>query len=345
MDSLAREVGPRTASALALESGMARRAAAGLGELAALLAATASRLGVPLVLLKFAALRAGGFVADGWRVAGDVDALVPPEGAERLASALSRHGLRPAGFRDQPHSLPLLCDALGRGLDLHVHVPELRLESGGPEATCAALIEGGHVRHAGLPGECFVPSPPVMVAHTMAHALVHHGYAPHAYPPLRVVGDLLDLGVTRDDGSLARAALPFVEHELAQAEVAAAVALCRRLGDGDPALLEGGESTSPEGILLRHFVAGVLDDDYRRALRLDDLRARFGRARGRGQLVDALARYVWRAVLITDAQIDVIYGRPASRLGYAWRRVVRPFDLAGRAARAVAGSVRMRLRR
>jgi hypothetical protein len=345
MDSLAREVGPRTASALALEGGMARRAAAGLGELAALLAATASRLGVPLVLLKFAALRAGGFVADGWRVAGDVDALVPPGGAERLATALSPHGFEPAGFRDGPHHLPLLRDAQGRGLDLHVHVPDLHLESGGTEVTCAALIESGHVRRAGLPGDCFVPSPPVMVAHAMVHALVHHGCAPHAYPLLRVVGDLVDLGVARDDGSLARAALPFVEHELTEAEVAATVALCRRLGGGDPALLESGESASPEGILLRHFVAGVLDDDYGRALHLADLRARFGRARGRGQLVTALARYVWRAVFITDAQIDVIYGRPRTRLGYLYRRLLRPLDLAGRAARAVAGSVRVRLRR
>jgi hypothetical protein len=324
---------------------MAQRAAAGLGELTALLASTASRLGMPLVLLKFAALRAAGSVADGLRVAGDVDALVPPDGAERLAAAMARHGLEPAGFRDTPHHLPHMRDAQGRGLDLHVHIPDLRLSRDGPPATCADLVETGNVRHAGLPGDCYVPCPPVMVAHALVHALALHGLAPHSYPPLRVVGDLLDLGVAGDDGALARAALPFVEHELTEAEMASVVVLSRRLGDGDQDLLEGGVSTSPEGLLLRHFVAGVLDDDYSSALRLRHLRARGARALDSGRPASELAKVAWRAVLVTRAQIDVIYGRPRSRLGYLWRRLARPFDLAGRAARAVADSVRLRLRR
>ncbi len=324
---------------------MASRAAAGLGELTVLLASTASKLGVPVVLLKFAALRAGGFVADGLRVAGDVDALLQADGAERLASALALHGLKPAGFRGEPHHLPHLRDAQGRGLELHVHVPGLRLKSGGPPATCADLVETGHVRHAGLPGDCFVPSPPVMVAHAVIHALAQHGYAPREYPPLRVAGDLLDLGVARDDGSLARAALPFIEHEVTKAEMASVVALSRRLGDGDPDLFEGEGSTSPEGVLLRHFVAGVLDDDYRRALGLRGLAGGGARALDSGNPASVLANKAWRALFVTRAQIDVIYGRPRSRLGYVCRRLARPFDLAGRAARAVVASVRVRLRR
>jgi hypothetical protein len=343
IDALGRELGARTASAFALEHGLVRRAAAGLGELTALLASTAAGLGVPVVLLKFAALRAGGFVADGLRVAGDVDALVPAERAEALAEALARHGLVPAGFRDEPHQLATRRDAEGRRLDLHLHVPGLRVGEGEAPVTFAVLAAAGLLRRVGLPGECFVPSPAVLVAHALVHALAHH--APHTYPQIRLVGDLLDLGAAGDDGALARAAEPFVGNELTPAEMAAAVALARRLGSADASLFEAGEGASPEGLLLRHLVAGVLDDDYRHALRLQGLRARVGRARGPRELVTALARYVWRALFITDAQVEVLYGRPRSRLGYLGRRLARPFDLAARAARIVAGGLRLRRRR
>lgn len=345
IDALARELGARTASAFALEHGLARRAAAGFGEVTALLASTAAGLGVPVVLLKFAALRAAGFVADGLRVAGDVDALVPAERAEALAEALARHGLVSAGFRDEPHQLATRRDAEGRRLDLHLYVPELRVDEGGAPATLAALDGAGLLRRVGLPGECFVPCPAVLVAHAVAHPLVHHGDAPHTYPQIRLVGDLLDLGAAGDDGELARAALTFVADETAPEETAAAVALARRLGSADAGLFEPGGAGSPEGLLLRRLVAGVLDDDYRQALRLDGLRARVGRARGRGQLVTALATYAWRALFITDAQIDVLYGRPSSRLGYLGWRLARPFDLVRRAARIVGGGLRLRRRR
>ena len=301
-------------------------------------------LGVPVVLLKFAALRAGGFVADGLRVAGDVDALAPPDRARCLAEALGPQGLTPAGFGDTPHHLASLRDADGRGLDLHVHVPGLHVGRGFP-ATCADLVEAGLLRRTGLPGECFLPCLPVLVAHAVVHALSQHGYAPHVYPPLRLVGDLLDLGAAADDGELARTALPFVEDEVTAAETAAAVALSRRLGEGDADLFEASSTTSPEGLLLRHLVAGLLDDDYRSALRLRKLQALGRRAKGPGERVAVLAKHAWRALLLTDAQIDVLYGRPRSRLGYVGRRLARPFDLAGRAARMVVGSLRLRLRR
>jgi hypothetical protein len=51
-----------------------------------------------------------------------------------------------------------------------------------------------------------------------------------------------------------------------------------------------------------------------------------------------LARNVWGALRLTDGQIDALYGRPRSRLGYVYRRLTRPFDLAGRLARHLAAA-------
>jgi hypothetical protein len=250
-----------------------------------------------------------------------------------------------AGFRDEPHQLPALHDALGRGLDLHVHVPDLRLERSPGPATFAALRGAGLLERTGLPGECFVPCPPVLTAHLVVHALTHHGFAPHAYPQFRLVGDLLDLGAAGDDGELTRAALPFVEHDVTAEEMGAAVMLARRLGKGDAFLFERSSTVSSDELLLRHLVAGVLDEDYHRALRWRGHWARGRQAESAGGALAVPAREAWRALFVTDAQIDVIYGRPRSRFGYVARRLARPFDLVRRAVRLVVGSFRLRLRR
>jgi hypothetical protein len=45
-----------------------------------------------------------------------------------------------------------------------------------------------------------------------------------------------------------------------------------------------------------------------------------------------LLRSLVGAVVLSDAQIDAIYGPPRGRLGYLGRRLARPFDLLGRLA-------------
>jgi hypothetical protein len=177
-----------------------------------------------------------------------------------------------------------------------------------------------------------------MAAHAIGHAIAHHGFSPHTYVALRMVADLIDLGAHSDDGHLGRAAAPLVAGEVAPDEIAASLALAARLARGDLSFLEPGTGSSPEGVLLRHFVAGRLDEDYRRALGW----RRIG-ARVHGPF--SLAAGVRHSLVLTDTQIDVIYGRPRSRLGYLGRRLARPFDLVRRAARYGAGHLRVRLKR
>ncbi len=330
--SLAAEVGARTASAFTLEHEAARRAAALLGELGAEVARVAASLGLPIVLLKFAALRASGRVADGLRVAGDVDVLAPPDRAAALAAALGTLGMTPAGFPGEAHQLPQLHDESGRRVEVHVHVPGVHVSPGAPPATIDALASNRLLQRTGLPGECSVPLPHVMTAHAVVHGLAQHGFAPDAYPALRLVGDLIALGAHEEGGALVRAALPLVAAEVAPDEMEAAVALATRLARADATLFEPGPSL--DATLLRHMAAGRLDEDYGRSLRL----------RGRGALGGSLARAA-RALVLTDAQIDVVYGPPRSRLGYLGRRLARPFDLVRRAVRYAAAAARVRLRR
>jgi hypothetical protein len=100
------------------------------------------------------------------------------------------------------------------------------------------------------------------------------------------------------------------------------------LGAGeDPAEVAAGDDD--EGVLLRHLLAGVLDESYAQSMKFRSLTAKpkdVTRAR-------ALAKTMRGALLPTRAQIDILYGPPRSELGYWGRRLWRPFDLVGRACR------------
>jgi hypothetical protein len=335
LELLAAEIGARSAAAFAVEHGMARRAAVGFGQLTATVATAASSIGVPLVLLKFAALRATGRMEDGLRVAGDIDVLVSAERAWDLASALARVGFRPAGFPASRHHLPQLRDAKGGSVEVHPHLAGVRLPGTTGDASVDRLREAGLVERVDLDGECLVPTGDVLAAHAIVHAVAQHGFGPRGYPMLRMVADLIALGAHADDGRLGRAAAPLVSPELEPEEAEAALALSTRLARGDVSLLD---EASPEGVLLRHIVAAWVDEDYAGSL--------YGRRLARkvhGPV--GLAVQAVRALWLTDAQIDVIYGRPRTRLGYLGRRLARPFDLVRRLVVYTAADRRLRARR
>jgi hypothetical protein len=335
LGALAAEVGARSAAAFRLEYEEARRRAALLGRLTANVAAVAA-LSVPLVLLKFAALRESGGIADGLRGAGDVDILVPDDRAPALADALGAIGLVPAGFEGEEHQLPQLRDAGGGAVEIHRHVPALRLGADAPSATAERLAAAGLLGCVDLPGDCRVPLPHVLAAHVVAHGLVQHGLSLGGYPAFRVAADLIALGAHEDGGALAGAALPLVEDEVAPDEMAALLALSARLARGDTSLLD--DRTAPEAALLGHFLASALDSDYCRSLRLRRLMAR-GREPG------GILRAARRAVVLTDAQVDAIYGPSRSPFHRRVRHLARPFDLAWRTLKYGAAGVRLRWRR
>jgi hypothetical protein len=226
-------------------------------------------------------------------------------------------------------------------VEVHRLVLGVRLGRGGPSAGWEELEREGLLvpllDPPGLPGRCSAPVVEVQAAHVLVHGLGQHGFFPSSYSMLKMVADLIDLGAE----SLTPRALSWVARDVSPEEAEAARRLCARLVAGeDPAGWAGWDG--PEEILLRHILAGRLDPDYERALRLGLF---LPQPSDRGPAA-RLAHAVWSAVALSDAQIDAIYGPPSPRLGhlgYLGRRLARPFDLLLRLGRYTARWLRLRL--
>ncbi len=364
---LGAELGEGAAAGFARDR--ARAAAVGLRlmEEVRRVAGVAAALGVPLACLKFAALEATGVLAAGSREACDVDLLAPAERAGELWRALVAAGFRGSGLPEAEHQLPALVGPQGGVVEIHRHLPGVRLE-GAASATLAALAAAGLLLPLpDLPGRCAAPAPEVLAAHVLVHGLGQHGYWPSSYSLLKMVGDLIDLGVAEgaNQGQQGQqgqqeqqglqglqgkrvvlvpgvSAVPdvpgwaaWVSRDVSPAEAAAVDRLCRRLAAGeDPA----GWPPGSEEELLRHILAGRLDPDYAAALRLGLFRPQPSE---RSRPVQ-LARAVLGALFLSDAQIAAVYGPPRGRLGLLGRRLARPFDLLWRLGKYGARWVRLR---
>lgn len=277
-------------------------------------AEAAAGLDIPLAFLKLLALEAAGVLAAGSRDACDVDVLAPEERMEDLWRALLAAGWRGSGLPEAEHQLPALQDPEGGVVEIHRLLPGVRL-TGESSATFGDLERLGFLEVlTGWPGRSSVPAPEVQAAHVLVHGLGQHGYWPASYSLLKMVADLIDLNVLGK--ALTDRAAQWVAKDVPAAEAEAVRGLC--------ASLEAG--TEPQGdaeVLLRHILAGRLDPDYEQSLRLGLFRSQ---PSDRSRPVQ-LARAVLGAVFLTDAQIDALYGRPRTRLGYLGRRIARPFDL------------------
>jgi putative nucleotidyltransferase-like protein len=327
-DRLSRELGIETASGFGRERTAAAAVGMRLMAVARRLAERAVPLGVPVAFLKFVALEGAGLLVAGSRDACDVDALVPADRAEDLWRALLAAGYRGSPLPASEHQLPALEDPQGGAVEVHRLLLGVRLE-GASSATYQALDRGGLlVPLPDFPGRCSAPAPDVQAAHVLVHGLGQHGWWPASYSLLKMVADLIDLGPLTDR------ALAWVAKDVPAGEAEAIRRLCARLAAGEePAALD-----PPEETLLRHFLAGRLDADYERALRLGLFRSQ---PSDRPAAV-RLARGVLGTVFLSDAQIDAIYGPPRRRLGYLGRRLARPFDLLLRLGRYGINWVKVR---
>ena len=309
---------------------------------ARLVAEVAAGLSVPVVFLKGVALRLGGVVEEGSRWLSDVDALAPAGSAGALAAALVSRGFRGEGVPSQEQHLPPLVRGHAETVELHGLVLGVRLSRRRRYATLGELLEQGLlVPLPEMPGRCFVPTRELHVAHALAHGLAQHGLAPGSYPMTRMLADLVDLGVVGPDGArLLDTSERWIARDVSREEAAAAMALCGALARDDETLFAP-ECGRPEAVLLQHGVAGLMDDGYRTALRLTGLwGAPSGHARPIAWVIAA-----FRAVFLTRAQIDVIYGRPRTGLGYLGWRLARPLDLVWRFVRYRMSAIELRRRR
>jgi hypothetical protein len=295
----------------------------------------AEGLAIDAVVLKGGALLLHGAVAPGARNVGDIDVLVPASRARELQAALVADGWSESDLPESRHQLAILAHPSGVAVEVHVLLPGVRI--GGGDATAEEVLAGGMTEAvAGLPDGCRVAGRGLLLAHLLVHGVHQHGLAPAAYPMARLLADVQDLVPSREvwDGFLG-GGFRWIEGVVSRREAEAVWGVVSRLGGGeDPAGVLGGDDDA--GRLLRHVVAGALDEGYRESLKLRDL----GRASGEGGWL----RTARKALLLTRGQIDAIYGKPTGELGYVGWRLWRPFDLVLRAARYALASVRLKAR-
>lgn len=223
---------------------------------------TAAQLGQPLVLLKHAALRRGGFVAEGERSARDVDLLVADDFAPELQRALIARNFASASRSAQLH-LPPLRRKPGEVVEIHsalwgMHLP--RAQTNAEAVDVAGLIARGDVESLG--DGCHIPHAPLLAAHAVVHGFVQHRSSPEGYPMMRVIADLCSLAIDGGDAARARA---FVLESFANALVGTALRLSNSLSRG----VDVNELDPAEFELLGHVVAAGCDEYYRRALRFE----------------------------------------------------------------------------
>lgn len=272
--------------------------------------------GVPAVALKFSALQAGGYLRAGERDARDVDLLVPVSGAQKLYDALRKSGYGEGAGGSWPHQLAPLVDDDGTVIELHLHVPGVRLPGDARFARADDLIAAGLViLRQGL----LVPSAPLLAAHAVAHALLQNFAKPAEHTVVRLLADLVDLRAA--SAGVVDRALAFLRPALDATDLRKLADSCRFVEDWGAGGMPLADTT-----LLRHLLAGQLDESYAARLRLHLLTDPFGEQPAPLRHFAALAR----ALFPPPRDVAQIYGLPSRHGELLLRRVLRPLDLLGR---------------
>jgi hypothetical protein len=324
-DRLRAELGADTARKFLIASATSEAQEKRLARFAHEVADVAAGAGVPLVLLKFAALYFTGAVAAGSRSAADLDVMVAPEHLEPLARALRSNGFTMSGVPDSDQHAAPFVHGSGAIVEVHRYVQGVRLGRSATFATAGDLASVRClVRVPQFPGDCSMPNREVLAAHAIAHGIAHHGRKPQEYPLFRMVADLIDLGFASEDGeAVLEQITPWLERDVSSQEAQALRSLCTGLSAGNEELFTPAARTKAKVLLLCHLVAGATDQEYVESLQVS---AFLGRVSHLPRPV-AIARALWHAVFLNKAQVDKIYGPQSSSVGYLRRRVLRPFDL------------------
>lgn len=307
-----------------------------LDETLAEVAEAATRQSIEPILLKGRALALAGHARPLARPTSDLDLLVTPVAAEALRRELESIGYVAQGASLSEHHAAPLRRPGGAPVELHRHLPGVRLVDR-RSATADALQAAGLVLPPAPDGRFAairLPAREVLIAHALVHALVQHGFAT-TYPGWRLIGDLIDLrafGESIPDAPWRT----WVARDLSAREIDAALALARRAATGEPLNLN---DDSDEAVLARHFVASALDVEYGRALRSRQLEDPLSeRPRPVARIQSLLRAFV--------PPIDRSEGSAApTALRRAARWIARPFVLAAKAARSVAARTRLARRR
>lgn len=322
--TLQAELGADAARQLLIAQALTRAMTTRVLGLARELAGCLEALGARGALLKGAALLATGVADAGSRALSDLDVLVTRETVPELRRALVERGFAPWNIPPQEHHATPLSRGRTDMVELHTALLGLRLRPRGPWADLPELEAAGHLEPlAGWPASIAVPDRDTMLAHILAHGLAQHGLAPDKYPLARMLQDLVDLGFHRLANDTFDRVGAIVEADVSTRELRAARDLCAALVSGEPLAASPGLDNDARQ-LLDHVVAGAFSPGYTKALRLRSI-MEFPTSGVRGS-VRMLAEALW----LTRGQVDAIYGRQDSWLGYTTLRIWRPFDLVRR---------------
>jgi hypothetical protein len=133
---------------------------------------------------------------------------------------------------------------------------------------------------------------------------------------------------------------PWIGSDVSREEASAVWRLACRLGRGDTpeSILSADDEPS---LMLRHLIAGELDSEYQRSLRIRHLADPLvGSSRTR-----TLLRKIRTNLWLCSEELDSLYGRPMSPIGYAGLRLWRPIDLGLQAFASLRAGRRLRRRR
>lgn len=285
----------------------------GLCDLVPELASVLSAAGIPVVLLKFAALHVAGCLVEGSRAAGDLDVLVPEREASGAVRLLARRGFFAAeATLEDHHHLPPLRDRQGRTVELHTRLPGLKAPGERRFAGFGSLQQAGGLEPAPELGTgCHLLRRDLRAAHAIVHGLAQHAGA-DAYPLTRVLADVIDVLPADRRAAGIGVAAEWIAEEVPAAELEAVLGLCDALARGHLDGLEARVET-PESALLQHVLASALDPGYRRALALGQLLQKPSDEPRWWRLAKTVQCLVWP----TRAQL-------AARLGLPGARVVTP---------------------
>ncbi len=331
---LATEVGEDVAAGLQQAYGDAAALDLASAGLCRQIAALGNAIETPVIALKGAALRESGITAAGSRQACDVDVVTLESRLDDLHQAVVSEGYRVSDMRSAEHELDALFHPSGLMIEIHRYVRGVRVVEG-RSATADDLLDNDLCRSRGDDGSgLLVPDPHVVLAHLLVHGIAQHGNAPWSYPLLRLVGDVQDMGLDRAGWStFLERGWPWIARDVSRAEATAVWEIGCRLGMGESpdAVIAGND---PCGLVLAHMVAGTLDEEYQRSLRIAHLaRPVAGTTVGR-----TLVRKVMTNLWLRRGEIDQIYGPQPNAGRYLAMRLWRPVDLALQAA----GSLRAR---
>jgi hypothetical protein len=288
---------------------------------------------LPIVFLKFAALCTKGIVTPSSRAACDLDLLVRPDDTAQVIEALKTIGFVKSDLVVPEHHPSILSRVDGVVIELHVHLPYVRTVLGGRHARLDDLADALLLTPASETSTSVkVPIDELLTAHLIAHGLAQHGFTPKTYSLLRMVSDLIDLGLPENE-ALALDAFRWIQTDVTYAEFSALLQLLGVLKHSYHTKIWAQDE--PVSMLLRHFVLGALDPKYqaRVILRL------YLRAFEEDGVRETLRRLAIFTFCLPYANLRKIYPSTKSSLGL---RLARPFDFAWRGIKMVSRAVTKR---